>query len=225
MEKQKRFGLFALAALILSAMFLSSCIFGGGKSQEECLQDYREKYQQRMIDHFAENEDVFNRIAETLSVYVAGADDIGSYKTISLGNYMTFSDKGETAKYTLFIVKQLNANDKNDITREYIDFLNDSTINVHALKEEELDEIFMPDGFDSTSLLARYTEAYCDALSNAVHRGDYVGFSFALPQIYNRADRVDATLWYSKSGGMSDSPDRINDHWYITYSLYWSPAI
>jgi len=199
----------ALIALACALALLTGCT---GMSQEECLQDYEERYEQRIVGHFTENEEIFNRIAETLNAYAVAAEKAGGYRTISLGNYGGYSE----AKYALFIVR---ADAENIVTREYIDFLHDSAINIYALTEEELDLIFMEGDYGSDTPLTRYMEAKCESF------GHSVSFSFALPQIYNRADRVDATLWYTKQEISPDDPDRINDNWYISYYLYWSSAI
>ncbi|MCL2671927.1 MAG: hypothetical protein FWF10_07820 [Clostridiales bacterium] len=215
MKKRNRFvRSLALVALAFAMALLTACL--SGLSQEECMQDYRERYEQRIIDHFTENEEIFNRIAETLHAYVAAAEDIERYWTISLGNYGFHNDNNEDAKYTLFISK---TDAENNTVREYIDILNDSAINIYGLTEAELDLIFMTGDYGSDSPLNRYMEAKCESF------GVTIRFPFALPQIYNRADRVEATLWYTASEISEDDPDRINDHWYISYYLYWSPAI
>ena len=100
------------------------------------------------------------------------------------------------------------------ITRVDIDFINDSAINKYNLTEEDLDKVF-----------SLYGKVYCDSLSDNKHRGGSIGFEGKFAAMYNRADRVDTTVWYSNTGGYSGVPDSINDHWLIVYSLYWSPAI
>jgi len=225
----------ALVILVFTAVFFSSCVsrlfsklssgLSPGLSREECLQDFEENYKPQIIDHFTENEEVFNKIAETLNAFVAGADDIDSYNTISLGSYKSQNDNGEIVKYTLFTARRLNPDDKNDITREHIDFLNDSTINIYDLKKEDLDKVFMGDDYDPNTGMIRYREAKCHALSYEEYRGNSVEFIPAIAQMYNKADRVEAILWYSKSVIPHDSENRINDHWNIVYSIYWSPAI
>ena len=227
MKRQNRLTpLFALVTLVFITVFFSSCLHGNGnsKSREECLQDYQEKYKQEILNHFTENEDVFNKTAETLNAYAAGLDDIDSYKTISLGNHGIQNDNGKIAKYTLFTARQPNP-DTDDRVRDYIDFLSDSTINLYDLTEDDLDKIFMGEDYNPNSQIARYSEAYCDSLSDDEHRGESIGFPFALEQYYNRADRVEATLYYSMPEVAGDNPDRINDHWYISYYVYWAPAL
>jgi len=208
--------LLALVSLVFTTVFLSSCLFGGGgKSKEECLQDYRENYLPQFIDHYTENEEILNKLAESLSDYVVGLDDIESYKAVSLEeDYWAQKDDGDGIKYKLYIMRQLNPDDEKDITRIDIDFINDSTVNKYYLTEDDLDHIF-----------SRYGKVYCSSLSDNEHRGDSIKLEDKFAAMYNKADRVDTTLLYSSTGGYADSPDSINDHWAIVYSLYWSPAI
>lgn len=212
-----------LVVCVFATMFLSACI--PGMSKEACMQDYKDRYRQMIIDHFTENEDIFFRITETLYAFAAGADDIGSYSTISLQRNWDYSEDNGEVKYTLFTARRLDPNDRSDITRASIDFLSDETINIYGLNEKELDKIIMQSDFDSTSRTACYVEIYCDSLPSSGLSGEHIVFTFALPHIYNRADRVDAQLRYNRLGIAQDHPDRINDNWYIYYSLYWSPAI
>jgi len=215
-KKNRSMILSMLAVLTVATVFLSSCVFGGGKSREECLLDFEENYLPQLKEHFSKNEAIFNKLAESLSDYVIGVDDIDSYRTVSLSvDHRAQNDSDEDAKYSLFIARQLNPDDKTEITRNYIDFVNDGAVNKYGLTQEELDKVF-----------EEYRVVYCDSLSDDINRGGSVGFEVLRPAMYNRADRVDSTLWYSKAGGNSDgSPGSINDHWYIIYSLYWSPAI
>ena len=215
MKTQKRYMLLALVAIVFTAASLSSCIFGGGMSKEECLDDYRENFLPYFMDHVKENEEIYIKLAESLSEYVIGLDDINGYRTVSLSkNYRAQNDDGEGIKYELFISRRPNPYDRSEAAQEDIDFLNDSAINIYNLTEEDLDIVF-----------SRYRRVYCDSLLNDERRGSSIGFEGLFAATYNKADRVDTMLWYSKTGGYADSPNSINDHWIITYSLYWSPAI
>ena len=217
--------LFIVIALVIAMVFLSSCSSEPGMSKEECLKDYKEAYRQKIIDHFTENEEIFDKIAASVSDYLTGAGAAHGYLTFSLGDHGPQSINGETVKYTLFTASRAGAGDKDEVVREYIDFLNDRAFNIYDLEEEELDRIFVADVNDLNAGAAKYTQAYCDSLPDDELRGSSVGFTFAIPGNYNKADRVDATLRYSKPGVSADDPDRINDHWYIEYSVYWSPAV
>jgi len=216
MGKQGRLRLFALMALVFATIYLSSCIFGGsGKSKEECIEDYKENYLPELLDHFTKNEEIYNKLAESLSDYVIGVDDIESYRSLSLSeDYYAEKDEGDGIKYKLTIIQQLNPDDEKDRTRVDLDFVSDSAINKFNLTENDLDIVF-----------SRYRRVFCDSLSDVEYRGGSIGFEDKFAAMYNRADRVDTTLWYRKSGGKPDSPESINDHWYFIYSLYWSPAI
>lgn len=202
-------------ALVFAAVFLSSCLFGSTKSREECIEHYKENYMPEYINHFTENEEIFNKLAESLSDYVIGVDDIESYRTVSLSKASNVQeDNGESIKYKLYIVRQLNPDGEKDIQRADIDFISDSAINKYNLTEDDLDIVF-----------SRYIRVFCDSLSDDEFRGGSIGFENKFPAMYNRADRVDTILWYRKSGVMLDGEDSINDHWHLVYSLYWAPAI
>ena len=211
MKKQSKHILLALTTLVLAAVFLSSCLFGGGMSQEECIADFEANHMPRLTGYVAENEEVFNKVAESLSDYVIGLDDIQSYKSVRL-----YEDYFGDVKYVLSVSRQLNPDDEG--TREEIDFINDSASNKFNLTEEDLDIVF-----------AGYKEADCSSLSDDESRGNSIKFEAQHPEaMYNKNDRMDTWLSYSRSGGFSyaaGEPGYVNDHWYISSSLYWSPAI
>jgi len=236
MKKQGQFiKLLILVTLALATIFLSSCNLparivslltsGSGMSQEECLEDFKKENEQRIIDHFKENEEIFNKVAESLNAFIAGADDIDSYRTISLGSFPTFDENHEPVhRYMLFTVRQPDP-DSNERVREYLDFLNDKSINIFKLTSDELEKFLTGEDYDYNSRQVRYTEASCVSLEDPNYRGNSIMFPSTIIGMYNRADRVEASLWYSKSAVKSDNPDRINEHWSITYSVYWAHAI
>ena len=227
MKRYKHFILLtALVALVFTTVLFSSCIFGkpgagerSGMTEEECEQDFRERYHQQILDHFAENEDIFTRIVDTFAAYTADADDLDIYGNIILGNKSGFED------YYWFTAKRPDPDNKDDIVREFLDFVNDKNINVYDLTKEELDRIFIKMDSSMNSSMQRYEEAYLYSLLYDKNRDDTVAFPGINMGMYNRNDRVEATLFYSKSGADKDNPDSINDHWSIFYSVYWSPAL
>ncbi|MCL1835421.1 MAG: hypothetical protein FWG48_04595 [Oscillospiraceae bacterium] len=214
-----------IATLILASFFMQSCLFASGMSREECLKDYKETYKHKLIDHFNENEEIFRKVAASISDYLAGAGSNTIYRTFSLGNHGAQSINGETVKFTLFTVKQLSPDDNEDIAREYTDFLNDRSFNIYGLTAEELAVIFTDDAYDFNSGAIRYTKALCEPSADEESRESAIRFSFALDKMYNKADRIGATLVFSVSGDPAANSDRINDQWHIEYSVYWSPAI
>ena len=188
-------------------------------SQEECIQDFQDRYRQDMLDHFAENEETFNRLVDTLTSYIDNVDDIDMYRSMSLSHNRDQND------YRLFTAREPDQ-DGDDIVRVFIDFINDSTVNIYDITEEELDMILEGEGFDRNSGLPRYEKVIIiDSMSNSEDPGKIITFSFGQMGFYNKADRVEASLHYIRDGESQDFPDKINDHWFITYSVYWAPAL
>ena len=215
--KNRAVALIMIAAIVL----LSSCFFSSGMSREECQEDFIDKHEQRIVAHLNDNIDVFEKVAGTINAYVENADDIDSYRTISLA-YRTIKNENDenVSGYSIFTARQP---DSDDVIREYTEFIDNGDINIFKLTKDELDMVF-PD-FDYNSGVAGYKEAYSDSLAYAQYRGNSVAFVYHYEEMYNKADRVDAVLYYSESIVPEDTKHRINDHWYIVYSVYWSPAI
>ena len=217
--------------LCFMMLFLSSCIFNfahSGMSKEECANDFEENHIPHMTEVLLNNEKIFNKVVDTLHAYVAGMDDSSNYKTISLGKYKIHPDDGDIRKYALFTEK-FSGPVSDEIIREHIEFLNDKSINIHGLTESELDKIFAGASYDPNNPGIKYKEAFVNlssTINGSSSSGDpAIGFTPVVPVMYNKADRIDAVLWYGLQDVEKDDPCKINDLWSITYSLYWSPAL
>ena len=220
MKRQKRFiPIVTLTALVLTAMVFSSCMFfnfGNQTSKKEMLQDYQDMYQQELLDHFAANEDIFNRVAATIMAYIAGAEDFESYNRISI----SFGD--EENDFIFFTARQPDRDDE-EVLRESIILVDDDAINIYGLTREELGKVLEGDGFERKTGLPRYTSAFVSSWLHRENTGDFVDFPFYWEGLYNRADRVEAALYYSGSGIARENTVKINDHWFIEYTFYLAP--
>jgi len=190
--------------------------FGNQTSNKEMLQDYKDRHEQELLGHFAENEDIFNRVAATFMTYVAGAKDFESYNRISI------SFGSEENDYIFFTARQPDR-DSEEVLRESIVFADDDAINIYGLTREELDKILEGGDFERKTGLPRYTSAFVSSRLHKENTGDFVDFPFYWEGLYNRADRVEAALYYSDTGIMRDNTVKINDNWFIEYTLYLAP--
>ena len=72
------------------------------------------------MDHFTENEEIFNKIIETFLTFENNTGDIEHYKTISLINDVTYGDtigKRENS-YIFFTAKSKITDGKNNTVTE-----------------------------------------------------------------------------------------------------------
>ena len=228
-----------LFALIFAAIFLSSCssVITEEKIKEH-IADHKEIYQQKILDNFAENEEIFNKIIETFLAFEDNAGDIEHYKTISLINDVKYGDTvGQRENsYIFFTVRTEITDGENNTVTERVDFLNDKMYNINDIKKEELNKIFFAAedyGYDKdkdlyyikSSAMVKYGKI------NYYHE-NYVVFESLACSIFEKADRVETVLIYNKSGAPEDNRNnykyeiyKINDCWYLEYYYYVAPLI
>jgi len=197
-------------------------------TQQECIEDYRKKTEQKIIDLCTENDKVLLQIVDSLSSYLGNLKNREQIKFFTLGMHDQKNDSGENIWYTIYILRQKDSG-SNEITKEYVDFISDVDCNIYGLNVEQLDKIFGGDDFDlnGDSIRCGSVSFLLSEDGNTIEMD--ISFPIEMPGMYNKADTVYATLFYSEQivgeNINSDTCFRINEHWYIIYSVYWSPAI
>ena len=229
-----------LAAVVCAAGFiLPACVPPITEEKiKERIASHQEIYQQKILDHFAENEGIFNKIIETFAAFEGNADDFGRYKTVSLINDLKYGDDGGQMEnnYVFFTARtEITGGEPNTIT-ERIDFLSDKTYNIHGIKEEELNKVLLDAedyGYDSGKNSYYLKESAMIKYNKINYNSEnYVVFESFARSPFEKADIVSTKLIYDKSGAPEGGGDnykygvyKINDCWYIEYYYYAAPLI
>jgi len=212
-------------ALVLAAAFSTSCNPITEEKVWAHIAEYKEQYQQKFLDHFNENEEIFNKITATIAAFRDNTEDIENYGNITLKNDAPYGDKGNEDRYIFFTAHQINP--------LKVDFTDDKTINVFDIKEEELNRIFLAaenyeyneeKNYYNINASVKYKELSCIS-------EDYIRFEYFAYGMFEKNDRVETALIYDITEPPEDRGDyrydifTINDYWYIEYHYYISPAI
>jgi len=233
-----------LTSIALVSAILTSCT--STKELEENLRSYQTMYQEQILDHFAQNEDTFIRIVKTFDAILEEADNLEDYYNVTLVNDVIYSDDKKSVRnnYVMTVSKYVMKDGERVKTGEQIDLLTDARYNRFDLTEAEFNRVFISEEdykhneeFGTTYVwspeLIKYTYvSFKYILANDSAKGNFIHFDFYIERpVGKKPDRANMVLIYSRSGEAPQSTGgiklmhQINDHWYLDYQLYLSPAI